>query len=58
MNVLDFVVNNWTDILAIISEIIAAASLIVKLTPTPKDDQVLVKVINVLNVLALNPKKK
>lgn len=51
--------NNWKDILAIIGGIVTVASLIVKLTPTQKDDAFLAKVIKVLAALSLfNPDGK
>ena len=44
------------DILAAIGAVVLAASAIVKLTPTQKDDNVLAKIIKVLSVLGLfNP---
>ena len=47
---------NWKDVLAIIGGVVTVASIIVKLTPTQKDDAVLAKVINVLAALSLfNP---
>ena len=51
--------NNWKDILAIIGGIVTVASLIVKLTPTRKDDAFLAKVSKVLAALSLfNPDGK
>lgn len=51
--------NNWKDILAIIGGIVTVASFIVKLTPTQKDDAFLDKVIKVLAALSLfNPDGK
>lgn len=48
--------TNGKDILAIIGGVVTVASLIVKLTPTQKDDAVLAKVIKVLAALSLfNP---
>lgn len=48
--------TNGKDILAIIGGIVTVASLIVKLTPSQKDDVVLAKVIKVLAALSLfNP---
>lgn len=44
------------DIVTIIGCIVAIASIIVKITPTPKDDAVLAKVLKILNLLAINPK--
>lgn len=37
---LDFVVTHWADLLFALTSAVTAASVIVKLTPTPKDDQV------------------
>jgi len=54
---MEFITNNYVAIMAIIGSIVTTASLIVKLTPTPKDDEVLAKVMAIINVLALNPKK-
>lgn len=44
---------NWLTILSIISYVISGAALIVKLTPTPNDDNFLAKVIEILKKLAL-----
>ena len=44
---------NGKDILAVIGAVVTASSLIVKLTPTPKDDQVLGKIIKILSALSL-----
>lgn len=50
---------NWKDVLAIIGGVVTVASIIVKLTPTPKDDAVLAKVIKILAALSLfNPDGK
>lgn len=47
---------NWKDILAIIGGVVTVASIIVKLTPTQKDDAFLAKVIKILAALSLfNP---
>lgn len=48
--------TNWQGVLAAIGGVVAAATAIVKLTPTPKDDAVLAKVISALAALSLvNP---
>lgn len=53
---MEWITQNWKDILAIIGGVVTVASIIVKLTPTPKDDTVLAKVIKVLAALGLfNP---
>ena len=56
---INWIETNGKDILAIIGAIVTVASMIVKLTPTPKDDVFLTKVINVLAALSLfNPDGK
>ena len=44
--------------MAIIGGVVTLASIIVKMTPTLEDDKWLAKIVRLLNVLALNPKKK
>ena len=56
---MEWITTHWKDILAIIGGIVTVASLIVKLTPTQKDDAFLAKVIKVLAALSLfNPDGK
>lgn len=51
-----WIMEHWKDILAVIGGIVAVASIIVKLTPTQKDDNILAKVIKILAALSLyNP---
>lgn len=57
MSLLSYIQNNWTDILSGITMIIGGASVLVKLTPTTKDDEILGKIKNILSVIALNPKQ-
>lgn len=53
---LELIKANWVNILAWIGGIVTAASIIVKLTPTQKDDSVLAGIIKVLSALGLfNP---
>lgn len=48
--------TNWQGVLAVVGGMVTLATAIVKLTPTPKDDAVLTKVISVLAALSLvNP---
>lgn len=54
---MDFIITNKTEIIAVLGSVVTVASIIVKMTPNPKDDAILAKVMKVLNVLALNPKK-
>ena len=43
-----------TNILEIVSHVIAVASVVTALTPTPKDDNILRKVVDFLRLLGLN----
>ena len=51
-----WITEHWQEILAWIGGIVTAASIIVKLTPTQKDDNILAKIIKILAALSLfNP---
>ncbi len=53
---MEWIVQHWKDILAIIGGVITVASLIVKLTPTQKDDTILAKIIKFLAAIGIfNP---
>lgn len=53
---MEWITSHWQEILEWIGGIVTAASIIVKLTPTQKDDNILAKVIKVLAALSLfNP---
>lgn len=53
---MEWITQHWKDILAIIGGVVTVASLIVKLTPTQKDDTALGKIIKILAALGLfNP---
>ena len=57
MNILTWVQAHWLDIISVVTSIIGAASIVVKLTPTLKDDTILAKIISfVSKFVALNPK--
>ena len=58
MNAITWITENSTELIAIVGGIVTVASLIVKLTPTPKDDAILAKVYAILKALALTPKDK
>lgn len=51
---ISFIISYVDNILIAISSIIAGASALTALTPTPKDDAVLAKVKKGLDILALN----
>lgn len=53
---MEWITQHWKDILAIIGGVVTVSSIIVKLTPTQKDDTVLGKIIQILAALGLfNP---
>lgn len=54
----EIIVANAETILAWIGGIVSCASIIVKLTPTTKDDTILEKVINVLDYFSVFNTKK
>jgi len=57
MGVVTWIQAHWLDVTTIIAYVIAAASVIVKLTPTTKDDDILNKIVKFLSKwIALNPK--
>jgi hypothetical protein len=57
MDLINWITQNWVEITAVIGGLVTSASVIVKLTPSTTDDEILAKVISILNALALNPKK-
>ena len=53
---MDWIIQHWKDILAIIGGVVTVCSIIVKLTPTQKDDNILAKIIKLLSFFGLfNP---
>lgn len=50
--------ENWTDLWSIATGVVTIASIVAKLTPTPKDDAVMSKVIALVDILALNKSRK
>lgn len=54
----DFIISHVGDVFALIGGIVSCASIVVKLTPTTKDDSVLEKVINVLDYVSVFNTKK
>ena len=54
---MEFLENiDWPTVLVWIASAVTIASVIVKLTPTPKDDTVLAKIIDVLKKIGLYKK--
>ena len=54
MNIIDWTAQNLGSLWVIGSSIITIASIIVKLTPTKKDDHWLQKTISLLSMISLN----
>jgi len=51
---IDYIINNKEGLFAVVTTIIAAASAIAALTPTPKDDTLIGKAYSIIDWLALN----
>lgn len=52
--ILNWIMENWSDVAQAALATIGAAQLIVRLTPTPKDDEILAKALAVLKAIGLN----
>lgn len=50
---IQFITQHYDEVLQILGAVVALATLIVKLTPTQKDDNFLAKIIQVLSALSL-----
>ena len=56
MEIITWLKMNWDSVLAIIGGVVSVATIIVKLTPTQKDDNALATLIRVLSIFSLvNP---
>lgn len=56
MEIITWLKTNWDSVLAIIGGVVSVATIIVKLTPTQKDDYALATLIRLLSVFSLvNP---
>jgi hypothetical protein len=51
---IDYILNNKEQLFGIVTAVIAAASAIAALTPTPKDDTIIGKAYKLIDWLALN----
>jgi hypothetical protein len=52
--IIKYIVSNVEGILLVLSSVVAAASAIAALTPTPKDDGIASKAYKIIDWLALN----
>jgi hypothetical protein len=51
---IDYILNNKEQLFGVVTAVIAAASAIAALTPTPKDDTIIGKAYKLIDWLALN----
>jgi len=51
---INYILENKEDLFGVVTAIIAAASAIAALTPTPKDDTIIGKAYKIIDWLALN----
>lgn len=58
MEVLQWIVDHHTELVAGFGYAVALASVVVKLTPTPKDDAFLAQLLTVLKTVSLVKKEK
>ena len=55
---MDWIVEHWKDILAIIGAVVSLATLITAITPTQRDNEILAKIVKILAAIGLlNPDK-
>lgn len=53
---MEWISAHWKDVLAVIGGVVSVCSIIVKLTPTQKDDNILAKIIKLLAIFGIfNP---
>ncbi len=58
-NIVHWINAHWADILAIYGAAVALATIIVKITPSQKDDAILAKIVKFLNWFStVNPNVK
>lgn len=55
---IETIINNVDSVFTVIGYVVSAATIIVKLTPTTKDDTVLEKIINFLDYFSVVNTKK
>lgn len=53
----DWIIEHWDDLLAIYGGIVAICTVVVKLTPSVKDDEIFGKVIKILDTFSTAFKK-
>lgn len=53
---MDWIRVNWKELVAIVGGVVLVARIVVKLTPTPKDDSILEKIVAFLKAVGLHIK--
>jgi hypothetical protein len=56
MEIVNWVIVNYVEVLKVVAYVIAIASVVVKLTPTQADDAILAKIMPWIEKIALNKK--
>ena len=51
---MEFIKENWEQIGIILTSVVAIASAVAAMTPTPKDDGIVKKLYKIVDLLALN----
>jgi len=54
MNFINYIIENKEELIAIVGSVVALASLVAALTPTPKDDSWIGKAYKIVDWMALN----
>lgn len=55
---MEWIANHYADILAVVGAVVSLATVIVGITPTTKDDEILGKIVRILDHLSILPVKK
>ncbi len=58
MNILTTIASNWQEIGSAVALLMAGTRILVKLTPTPKDDSALDWFVGILSTIGLHSSKK
>ena len=48
---MDWIVENWAEILALLGALGAVATIVCRMTPSPKDDELVAKILSWLHML-------
>lgn len=53
---MDWIIEHWDEVLAVYGGLVAVCTIIVKWTPTTKDDEVLGKIVKLLSKFSVSKK--